>query len=246
MRIKLVILLSTVLLFTLCSCAQSQVNSSRLLNNTDGVETGTSDTDDLTDGEGEGSDTAYLNEPNEIELGPVGPALAYTETDGNVFEMNFFGYGQVRYYINDVHLADTMDAAGIDEAIYQLSGNRSYDYYLAISMTVENVDVPVDDEINAEAIRNYSHMNDFQLQGVENGNEAALILEPKYFDKGSMASTDATRYFEYTLPDIGETLDVVIAFGLPSEALDTIQTDSVTLYLCNTITGDMMEIKDLL
>lgn len=246
MKTKLISLLCAALLLTLCSCAQSQVNSDRLINGTDGVETGTASAGDLTDSEGDGTEDAYLNTSSEIELGPVGPAPTHTETDGNVFEMNFFGYGQVRYYINDVHLADSMDAAGIDEAIYQLSGNRSYDYYLAISMSVENVDVPVGDEDNAEAISNHSRMNDFQLQGVENGSEVALILEPKYFDRGSMASTDAKRYFEYNLPDIGETLDVVIAFGFPSEALDTIQADSVALYLCNTVTGDMIEIKDLL
>ena len=139
-----------------------------------------------------------------------------------------------------------MDAAGIDEATYQLSGNRIYDYYLTISITVENVDVPVGSEENAETIRNHSHINDFQLQAIESDSVTALVLEPQYFDRGGMADSDAKSYFAYTLPDIGERLDVVIAFGFPSEVLDTIQSDSVTLYLCNTLTGDMVEIKNRL
>lgn len=238
MKAKFISLLCVALLLTLCSCAQSQVNSDQLITDTDAAGTGTSSSGDLTGSEGDG--------PDEIELGPAAPAPVHTETDGNVFETNFFGYGQVRYYINDVQLADSMDAAGIDEATYQLSGNRIYDYYLTISITVENVDVPVGSEENAETIRNHSHINDFQLQAIESDSVTALVLEPQYFDRGGMADSDAKSYFEYTLPDIGERLDVVIAFGFPSEVLDTMQSDNVALYLCNTMAGDMIEIKDIL
>lgn len=48
------------------------------------------------------------------------------------------------------------------------------------------------------------------------------------------------------MPDIGETLSAVLAFGFPNEVLDTMQADDTTLYLVNTITGDKMEITNLL
>lgn len=237
MKAKFVSLLCATLLFLLCACAQSQVNTDRLLDNSNGLEAGPADASNFYNGKEEIQDD--LSIPNELD--------EHTETLRNVFEMDFFGYGRIRYFIEKITLADSMDAAGIDENAYALSGSKKYDHYITISIAIENLEIPVDDEENTEGIRRHSLINLFQLQYAENGKEIpSFILEPQYFDKGGLASTDAARYFEYDMPDIGETLSAVLAFGFPNEVLDTMQADDTTLYLVNTITGEKMEITNLL
>ena len=129
---------------------------------------------------------------------------------GKVFETDNFdgsGAGHVNFYVNDVKMADDMEGAGIDNAKYQLSGSRAYDYYVAISLTIENVDVPVD-VIDSEFVR-FPFISHFRMHIGDD-----IAIEPAYFDQGGVADPDPKRYFQYELPGIGETLDVVIAYGL--------------------------------
>jgi len=187
---KLLVTLCIALLFTLCACAQSQVNSDRLPGN------GNAETTDPSGSEGTYDESGYT-------MGE------YVEA-GKVFEINNFdgsGAGHVNFYVNDVKKADNMEGAGIDNAKYQLSGSRTYDYYVAISLTIENVDVPVD-EIDSEFVRS-PFISHFRMHIGDD-----IAIEPAYFDQGGVADPDPKRYFQYELPGMGETLDVVIAFGL--------------------------------
>ena len=189
-KAKILIFVCISLVFTLCACAQSQVNSDRIPSN-DNAET--------TDPSGE--DGTY--DESSYTMGE------YVEA-GKVFKTDNFdgsGAGHVNFYVNDVKMADDMEGAGIDSAKYQLSGSRAYDYYVAISLTIENVDVPVD-VIDSEFVR-FPFISHFRMRIGDD-----IAIEPAYFDQGGVADLDPKRYFQYELPGIGETLDVVIAYGL--------------------------------
>ena len=189
-KAKILIFVCISLVFTLCACAQSQVNSDRIPSN-DNVET--------TDPSGE--DGTY--DESGYTMGE------YVEA-GKVFKTDNFdgsGAGHVNFYVNVVKMADDMEGAGIDSAKYQLSGSRAYDYYVAISLTIENVDVPVD-VIDSEFVR-FPFISHFRMRIGDD-----IAIEPAYFDQGGVADPDPKRYFQYELPGIGETLDVVIAYGL--------------------------------
>ena len=189
-KAKMLIFVCISLVFTLCACAQSQVNSDRLPGN------GNTETTDPSDEDGTYDESDYT-------MGE------YVEA-GKVFETDNFdgsGAGHVNFYVNDVKMADDMEGAGIDSAKYQLSGSRAYDYYVAISLTIENVDVPVD-VIDSEFVR-FPFISHFRMHIGDD-----MAIEPAYFDQGGVADPDPKRYFQYELPGIGETLDVVIAYGL--------------------------------
>ena len=189
-KAKMLIFVCISLVFTLCACAQSQVNSDRLPGN------GNTETTDPSDEDGTYDESDYT-------MGE------YVEA-GKVFETDNFdgsGTGYVNFYVNDVKMADDMEGAGIDSAKYQLSGSRAYDYYVAISLTIENVDVPVD-VIDSEFVR-FPFISHFRMHIGDD-----MAIEPAYFDQGGVADPDPKRYFQYELPGIGETLDVVIAYGL--------------------------------
>lgn len=226
-KILILIFIFTALTFTLCACAQSQVNGDRL--------TG-SESPGNSDMSTSGEDT--VDESDTI-LGK------YVNAD-KVFEQDdFFGYGHVNFYVNDIKQADNMSDAGIDEAIYQLSGSPSYDYYITVSLTIENVDVPVDDESIDESFKT-PLINGFRLhRQVKNDNDSR-DYELAYFDLGGVANSDAKRYFQYQLPNPGETLDVVIGFGLKDYDLSDIKNNNDSLYLCNEFISGMMAIEGIL
>lgn len=226
-KILILIFIFTALTFTLCACAQSQVNGDRL--------TG-SESPGNSDMSTSGEDT--VDESDTI-LGK------YVDAD-KVFEQDdFFGYGHVNFYVNDIKQADNMSDAGIDEAIYQLSGSPSYDYYITVSLTIENVDVPVDDESIDESFKT-PLINGFRLhRQVKNDNDSR-DYELAYFDLGGVANSDAKRYFQYQLPNPGETLDVVIGFGLKDYDLSDIKNNNDSLYLCNEFISGMMAIEGIL
>ena len=226
-KILILIFIFTALTFTLCVCAQSQVNGDRL--------TG-SESPGNSDMSTSGEDT--VDESDTI-LGK------YVDAD-KVFEQDdFFGYGHVNFYVNDIKQADNMSDAGIDEAIYQLSGSPSYDYYITVSLTIENVDVPVDDESIDESFKT-PLINSFRLhRQVKNDNDSR-DYELAYFDLGGVANSDAKRYFQYQLPNPGETLDVVIGFGLKDYDLSDIKNNNDSLYLCNEFISGMMAIEGIL
>ena len=162
---------------------------------------------------------------------------------GKVFETDDFdgsGSGHVNFYVKDVKMADNMEDAGIDSAKYQLSGHRTYDYYVAVSLTIENVDVAVDDGATADYSDHvkYPYIS-FRLRV---DDDADVEIEPDYFDQGGVANPDSKRYFQYELPGIGETLDVVIAFGIDKELLDLRETKD-PLFLRLEYTSGMMPIE---
>ena len=184
------ILVCISLILTLCACSQPRVNGERLPNNDNMENIGSSDQEE----EDYGSDYT-LGKYNEAE---------------KAFQIDdYYGAGRINFYVNDVKTADSMEGAGIDSVKYQLSGSRTYDYYVAVSLTIENVDVPVnDDAMGSESVK-FSFINEFCMYI---GSDIAI--EPAYFDQGGVANPDPKRYFQYELPSMGETLDVVIAFGM--------------------------------
>lgn len=217
------ILVCISLILTLCACSQPRVNGERLPNNDNMENIGSSDQEE----EDYGSD---------YTMGK------YVEA-GKVFETDDFdgsGSGHVNFYVKDVKMADNMEDAGIDSAKYQLSGHRTYDYYVAVSLTIENVDVAVDDGATADYSDHvkYPYIS-FRLRV---DDDADVEIEPDYFDQGGVANPDSKRYFQYELPGIGETLDVVIAFGIDKELLDLRETKD-PLFLRLEYTSGMMPIE---
>lgn len=226
-KILILIFVFTALMFTLCACAQSQINIDRLPNSEN------SENPDLSASDGDN------NDESDSTLGK------YVETD-KVFEQdNFFGYGHVNFYVNDIKLSDNMNDAGIDEAIYQLSGSPSYDYYITVSLTIENVDVPVDDESIDESFK-APLINSFRLHRQAKNDNDSRDYDLAYFDLGGAANSDAKRYFQYQLPNPGKTLDVVIGFGLLDYDLSDIKSNNDSLYLYNEFISGMMTIEGIL
>ena len=229
-KVKMLILICIALMFTLCACTQSQVNDDRLPNNDSAETTDPTDSDATTD-------------PNEDMYGETIYTMGKYVEAGRVFETDDFdgsGSGHVNFYVKDVKMADNMEGAGIDSAKYQLSGRRTYDYYVAVSLTIENVDVPVDDGVTADYSDHvkYPYIS-FRLRV---DDDADIEIEPDYFDQGGVANPDSKRYFQYELPGIGETLDVVIAFGIDKELLDLRETKD-PLFLRLEYTSGMMPIE---
>ena len=212
------------LILTLCACSQSRVNGERLPNN-DNMENIGSSNQEEEEEEDYGSDYTW-GKYNEAE---------------KAFQIDdYYGAGHINFYVNDVKMADNMEGAGIDSAKYQLSGHRTYDYYVAVSLTIENVDVAVDDGATADYSDHvkYPYIS-FRLRV---DDDADVEIEPDYFDQGGVANPDSKRYFQYELPGIGETLDVVIAFGIDKELLDLRETKD-PLFLRLEYTSGMMPIE---
>ena len=227
-QIRPLILICIVLILTLCSCAQSQVNGDRLTGNENSGNSNLSNSEE---------DTV---DKNDTILGK------YVDAD-KVFEQDdFFGYGHVNFYVNDVKLADNMADAGINEAIYQLSGSPSYDYYITVSLTIENVDIPVDAGTIDDEFVKFPLINSFRLHRQAGNEDDNRDYELQYFDRGGTANSDTKRYFQYLLPNIGETQDVVIGFGLWDNELSDIKSNNDSLYLRNTYISGMMAIEGIL
>lgn len=157
------------------------------------------------------------------------------------FHDDFSGFGQVNYYINEIKMADSLAEARIAEDDYNKSGNDTYDHYITVSMTVENVDIAPADEAGAEEIQNSSLINVFDMCIKDDAEE--MHVEPAYFDLGGIASQEVNRYFEYELPKAGETLDVVLAYGFSDKDISSLKTDGDALYLINYIGMEKMKIE---
>ncbi len=206
------IMLCAALALILCSaCGQTEVNSDRL-----------SDRNNPEDG------------PQTLD------DFENVGADGK-FHDDFSGYGQVNYYINEIKKADSLAEAGITEDDYNKSGKRTYDHYITVSMTVENVDIAPADEEGAEEIQNSSLINVFSMYIKDSAEE--IPIEPVYFNLGAVQNSDAKRYFEYELPKAGETLDVVLAFGLSDTDISSLEKDGAALYLANDIAMEKMKIE---
>lgn len=223
-KVKMLILICAALMFALCSCAQSQVNSDRLTGSEKSENSNLSNSEEVVD-------------ENDTILGK------YVDADRVFKQDDFFGYGHVNFYVNDIKLADNMSDAGIDEAIYQLSGSPSYDYYITVSLTIENVDVPVDDGTIDDEFVKFPLINNFRLHRQAKNDNDSRDYELAYFNRGGVANSDTKRYFQYQLPNIGETLDAVIGFGLWDHELSDIRSNNGSLYLCNTYMPGMMPIE---
>ena len=197
----------------LCSaCSQAEVNSDRIAdNNGSNPEDGPQTLDDFEN---------------------VG-------TDGTFHEET--SYGQINYYINEIKMSDSLAEAGIAEDDYNKSGNDTYDHYLTVSITVENVDIAPADESEAEEIQNSSLINVFNMY--IKGDAEEIPVEPVYFNLGGIANQEANRYFEYELPKVGETLDVVVAFGFSDKDISSLKEGSDTLYLIDYIGMEKMKIE---
>lgn len=158
-----------------------------------------------------------------------------------IFRNDFYGYGHVNYYINEVKMADSLAEAGIAEADYNKSGNDTCDYYITVSITIENVDIAPAEEGDAEEIQNSSLINVFYMYIKDDAEEKPI--EPVYFNLGGVQSSDEKRYYEYELPKAGETLDVVLAFGFSDEDISDLKKDGEALYLANDIGMEKMKIE---
>ena len=223
-RIRSLTLICIALILALCSCAQSLVNSDRLTGSEKSENSNLSNSEEVVD-------------ENDTILGK------YVDADRVFKQDDFFGYGHVNFYVNDIKLADNMSDAGIDEAIYQLSGSPSYDYYITVSLTIENVDVPVDDGTIDDEFVKSPLINSFRLHRQAKNDNDSRDYELAYFNRGGVASSDTKRYFQYQLPNIGETLDAVIGFGLWDHELSDIKSNNDSLYLRNTYMPGMMPIE---
>lgn len=157
------------------------------------------------------------------------------------FHDDFFGFGQVNYYINEIKMADSLADAGIAEADYNKSGNDTCDHYITVSMTVENVNIAPADESEAEEIQNSSLINVFSMY--IKGDAEEIPVDPVYFNLGGVQNQDEKRYFEYELPKEGETLDVVLAFGFSDKAISDLKKGDGALYLANYIGMEKMKIE---
>lgn len=225
-KVKTLILICAALMVTLCACAQSQVNSDRLPG-------------------GENTETTDPTIPDSDAHQDIEEAYAfgkYVEDEHAFIEDPLFDVGfdlRINYYVNEIKLADSLEDAGIDKEAYQLSGSRTYDHYITVSMTIENVAVPVDDEDFDNSFLFY--INSFRLR--RQMQDGKIDYSTDYFDRGGVASSDPKSYFQYQLPSIGEKLDVMIAFGLSDEEISAIKANNEPLFLHHSDMIGMMPIE---
>ena len=159
-------------------------------------------------------------------------------TDGTFHDETSFGH--MNYYINEIKMSDSLAEAGIAEDDYNKSGSDTYDHYLTVSITVENIDLTSVDEESEEEI-NSALINEFVLYIKDSAEE--IPIEPVYFNLGEVQNSDVKRYFEYELPKAGETLDVVVAYGFSDEDISSLKTDGDALYLIDYIGMEKMKIE---
>ena len=206
------IILCAALALILCSaCGQAEVNSDRLSGRND----------------------------NDSGGGPTIDDYENVGADG-IFQKNFGGLGLVNFHINEIKMSDSLAEAGIAEADYSKSGSDTYDHYLTVSITVENIDLTAVDEESAEEI-NSALINEFVLYIKDSAEE--IPIAPVYFNLGGVQNSDVKRYFEYELPKAGETLDVVLAYGLSDRNISSLKKDGGALFLTNEIAREKMKIE---
>lgn len=159
-------------------------------------------------------------------------------TDGTFHDETSFGH--MNYYINEIKMSDSLAEAGIAEDDYSKSGKDTFDHYLTVSITVENIDLTSVDEESEEEI-NSALINEFVLYIKDSAEE--IPIEPVYFNLGGVQNSDVKRYFEYELPKAGETLDVVLAYGLSDRNISSLKKDGGALFLTNEIAREKMKIE---
>lgn len=234
-----------VLILSLAACSQARINENRMPSGgnqngpkppIDGEKNGGNDgsvpsADDLQSPE-DGDDGGEAPPAGDLP-GPAGSD--YLELEGSTFEVTRVGRGTVRYTVNSTALYDGLEAAGISEDSYALSGERGYDYYIKISMTVENVDVS--DTGTTELI------SSFDL-----ASRSGAVLEyisPVWFSLGGETEKDAKRYFAFILPDAGKSIEIELAYGLDDDALDRAQA-SDGLWIINNISRSQIRLDGVL
>lgn len=156
------IVISLMLIIVLTSCSQSKVNEDRLPSgSTPGGPSGVVDDDNSG---ASGPSTEENQGPDDETDGPsipgmnLGPAGAdFPELKDSTIEDTRSGWGTVRYTLDSAALYDSLKAAGISEESYALSGERGYDNYIKVKLTVENVDVS--DTGTTELINNIELMS---------------------------------------------------------------------------------------
>ena len=206
------IILCAALALILCSaCGQTEVNSDRISGRND----------------------------NDSGGGPTIDDFENVGADG-IFQKNFGGFGLVNFHINEIKMAGSLAEAGITEDDYNKSGSDTYDHYLTVSITVENIDLTAVDEESAEEI-NSALINEFVLYIKDSAEE--IPIAPVYFNLGGVQNSDVKRYFEYSLPKAGETLDVLLAFGLSDRDIFSLKKDGGALFLTNEIAREKMKIE---
>lgn len=231
------IAISLMLILALTSCSQTKVNEDRLPSGiTPGGTSGVVDDDNIS---ASGPSTEENQNPEDKTDGPsipganLGPAGSdFPELEGNTLEDSRPGWGTIRYSLDTAVLYDGLEAAGISEESYALSGERGYDHYIKVEMTVENVDVS--DIGTTELISNIELMS----------KSGAVIenIAPVWFSLGGEAEKDAKRYFAFLLPEAGGSIEVELAFGLDDETLSRVQ-EADGLWMVNNISQTMIKLE---
>lgn len=225
-KVIILSLICVALTIALCSCTQSQVNHARIPGgeNAEAIDPAITDND------------AHQDIKEAYAFGK------YVEDEHAFIEDPPFDVGfdlRINYYVNEIKLVDSLEDAGIDKEAYQLSDSRTYDHYITVSMTIENVAVPVDDEDFDNSFLFY--INSFRLR--RQMRDGKIDYSADYFDRGGVASSDPKSYFQYQLPSIGEKLDVMIAFGLSDEEISAIKANNEPLFLHHSDMIGMMPIE---
>lgn len=158
----------------------------------------------------------------------------------DIIETDFFGEGTVTYQVNSLELKNSWEEAGISEDElcndYHL---KAGDKVLLISIAVNNIDVPLDNDYAQE------NLISICLESSSAQNEKDYYFsEPSYFDKAFRdedGNLSEKRYYQYTLPAPGESVDVVLGWVIFSEDIDRLEANE--LYLSEGLSNSIVPIS---
>lgn len=190
---------------------------------------------------------AIANEQNESgEHNQIGAVSPLEENSSVVnepeLEIDYLGLGNVSYRIKEVVATNDLSTVEINETELLRNTSVQDPVYLIISYELTNIDVP-----NDSPERNSSLANCFKIYvPAKNGTATpSLSLEPVYFNHAynDGLQSEEKRYFEYTMPEIGKTMEMTQAWVLEADTIDQARTGKIQIYLLHNYAQKMLPLN---
>lgn len=150
------------------------------------------------------------------------------------------GFGEVEYTINSLSTYDSWDDAGISEEMLAYQKQLGIgDKILLASITVENISVPSDNQFARDAAINcFNLMSAKELKSDHPVGTVPIYFDNPYYENGVISET---RYFQYELPSMGNSTNVVLGWILYSDEVESAEEEGV--FLLYTISGKIISLE---
>lgn len=181
-----------------------------------------------------GPNNSFPDSPTSSQPTGTNKADPHSQTDESISDSTVlkteFGGGTVEYEVTKIDLESSYADAGISEKdVISETPLGDDEVFLKIAFSLKNLDLNSDSLGGDYLVNNFALVDQVTL---DKNEEGAYLNSPVYFDK----STDSgKRYFAYTLPEIGESSEIVLGWVLNPTEIEALKSNE--LYLCYTTMG---------